>query len=154
MAPLVKLFGPVDGFLGQSVGIPDVFVIEVVLLVLVLANFGTRLVAHSKHKFQADEHGADAISRFLPHEVTNTLLILGSLYYMTLHHHAGMVMSVLVISLFIADLFEFEARRVEARRDVPLDRPKGALVAAALVLGYAAYQVGFFLIKGGLSAIV
>ncbi|MFB6298405.1 MAG: hypothetical protein ABEH56_07785 [Salinirussus sp.] len=153
MAPLVKLFGPVDSVLGAGVGVDDVIVIEVVLLVVVLANFTTRLLAHRRHRSQASD-GADAITRYLPHEVTNVLLVIGSFYYLTLHAHAGMVMSVLVISLFIADFFEFEARRVEARREIPLERPKGALTAGALVLGYAAYQVLFFLVKGGLAAIV
>jgi len=153
MAPTVNLFGPIDSLLGAGVGVADVLVIEAVLLVLVLANFLTRMRAHARHKSQASE-GAEAISRFLPHEVTNVLLVLGSLYYLTLEAHAGMVMSVLVLAMFISDFFEFEARKVEARREIELDRPKGAIAAAMLVLAYAAYQALFFLIEGGVSAII
>ncbi len=50
---------------------------------------------------------------------------------MTLHHHGGMVLSVLVLGAVITDFFEFESRKVEARRDIPLERPKGAIVAAS-----------------------
>jgi hypothetical protein len=152
MAPSVRLFGPVDGILGAGV-IAEVLVIEVILFALVLANFGTRFGAHVRHRRQA-ETGAEAVSRFLPHEVTNTLLLLGSLYYMTLDAHAGMVMSVLVLSMFLADFFEFEARKVEARREVPLDRPNGALVAGVFVLMYAAYQTLFFLVDNFVAAVI
>lgn len=153
MAPIVRLFGPVDGVLGAEVGIGEVLVVEVLLLVLVVGNFLTRFLAHARHRRQAEE-GPEAVSRFLPHEVTNVVLIVVSLYYLTLDAHAGMVMSALVLGLFVADFFEFEARKAEARRDVPLDRPKGALGAATLVFAYAAYQVLFFLIDGYVAAVI
>jgi hypothetical protein len=153
MAPTVNLFGPIDTALGASVGVADVLVIEAVLLVLVLANFFTRMRAHARHRSQASD-GAEAVTRFLPHEVTNVLIVLGSLYYLTLEAHAGMVMSVLVLGMFLADFFEFEARKVEARRDVDLDLPKGAIAAAMLVLAYAAFQSLFFLVEGGVNAII
>jgi hypothetical protein len=153
MAPTVNLFGPIDTILGAGVGVADVLVIEAVLLVLVLANFFTRMRAHAQHRSQASD-GAEAVTRFLPHEVTNVLIVLGSLYYLTLEAHAGMVMSVLVLGMFLADFFEFEARKVEARRDVELDLPKGAIAAAMLVLAYAAFQSLFFLVEGGVNAII
>jgi hypothetical protein len=65
-----------------------------------------------------------------------------------------MVLSVLVLGLFLTDFFEFEARKVEARRDVPLDRPKGSIAAGMLVLAYAGYQALFFLIEGPVGAII
>jgi hypothetical protein len=148
-----NIFGPIDGLLAVEVGIADVLVIEVVLLALVLVNFVTRRIAHGRHVSQAEE-GADAVSRFLPHEAVNVLLLLGSLYYMTVAYHGGFVMSVLVVGLFITDFFEFEARKVEARREIPIERPKGALVASLLVLSYAGYQTLFFLLKGSISVIV
>jgi hypothetical protein len=153
MAPIVRLFGPVDGVLGAEVGIGEVLVVEVLLLVLVVGNFVTRFLAHSRHRRQARE-GPDAVSRVLPHEVANVALVVVSLYYLTLEAHAGMVMSVLVLTLFLADFFEFEARKAEARRDVSLDRPKGALAAGLVVFAYAAYQVLFFVIDGYLAAII
>jgi hypothetical protein len=153
MAPIVNLFGPIDSTLGAEVGVGEVLVIEALLLVLVLANFATRFVAHSRQKYQAED-GPEAVSRFLPHEVANVLLAVGSLYYLTLDAHAGMVMSVLVICLFLADFFEFEARKAEARREVPLDRPKGAIVAGLVVFAYAAYQVLFFVIDSYVAAVI
>jgi len=141
----VELFPGLDAALGG--------VIEYVILVLVVVNFGTRLYAHRKHTAQAED-GAEAISRVIPHEVMNVLLVVASLYYMTVHHHGGMVMSTLVLGLFITDFFEFEARKVEARRGIELERPKGSLGAAALVLLYASYQTLFFLVEPIWSAVV
>jgi hypothetical protein len=149
----VSIFGPVDSVLAAELGVGDVVVIEAVVLVLVLANFVTRKLAHDRHLRQA-EQGAEAISRFLPHEVLNVLLVLGAFYYMTVDHHPGMVLSVLALGLFIADFFEFESRKVEARRDIPLERPKGSIVAGVLVLSYAGYKALFFLVEGPVSAII
>ena len=139
------LFGPLDGLLAP--------VIEYVLLVLVLANLGTRLVAHKTHVRQADS-GAEAISRHTLHEVSNVVLVLGSFYYLTVHHHSGLVLSVLVIGMVIADFFEFEARKVEAREDRSLDTPKGAIFASVIVAVYTLYVSLFFVIAPVWNAIV
>jgi len=144
--PPVALFGPLDAVLGDS--------IEFVLLGLVLANLLTRHFAHRAHVTAAAEGGAEAMSRFAPHVATNVLLVLGSFYYLTLHHHAGMVTSILVLGLFITDFFEFEARKVEARREVPIERPKGAIAASLLALTYVAYQSLFFLIAPAWNAVI
>ncbi|MFB6201177.1 MAG: hypothetical protein ABEI98_04120 [Halorhabdus sp.] len=144
--PPVSLFGPLDAVVGDN--------IEYVLLVLVLANVLTRMLAHRKHVQVAEEAGAEAMSRFVPHVVSNVLLVLASFYYLTLHHHAGMVTSVLVLGLFITDFFEFEARKVEARREIPIERPNGALVASILVFAYVGYQSVFFLIAPIWGAVV
>jgi hypothetical protein len=151
--PLVNLFGPLDRVLAAEVAAGEVQVIEVGLLVLILLNLLTRRVAYRRHRRQAEE-GAEAVSRWPVHELTNLVLVLGSLYYTTLHQHAGIVMSTLVLGLFITDFFEFEARKVEARREIPLEQPKGALFASLLVLFYAGYQVLFFLIKSPLGSVV
>jgi hypothetical protein len=151
--PQVDIFGPVDALLGAGTGVADVLVIEALLFVLVLANLATRALAHRRHVSQAGE-GAEAVTRFLPHEAANVLLLLGSFYYATVAYHGGMVMSALVVGLFITDFFEFESRKVEARRDLDLERPKGALFAATLVLFYASYQTLFFLVEGYFQAIV
>ena len=124
------IFGPVDGVLAP--------VAEYVVLALVLANLGTRLLAHRSHLRQAAD-GADAIRRHRLHELTNGLLVLSAFYYLTLHHHAGIVLSVLVLGTVLADFFEFEARRVEARGELPLEAPKGAIAGSVLMLAYAAY---------------
>jgi len=149
----VNLFGPVDSILGAPVGVADVLVIEVVVLVLVLGNFLTRKLAHDKHVKQAAE-GPEAVTRFLPHEVMNVVLLLFAFYYMTASYHGGFITSMFVVGLLITDFFEFEARKAEARRGVDLQRPKGALAAATFTLAYVAYQTLFFVIAGPFGAVV
>ncbi|WP_262176119.1 DUF7313 family protein [Haloarcula laminariae] len=153
MQPDVILFGPLDTVLGSE-GPGGVLVIEYVLLALVLANFGTRLLAHRRHESQYEEGGAEEITRHPAHIASNVLLILTSFLYMTIAHHGGMVMSVLVLGAVITDFFEFESRKVEARRDIPLERPKGAIVAVLVLAMYASYQALFWLIKDPWSAVI
>ena len=153
MQPSVTLFGPLDTVLG-STGPGDVLVVEYVLVLLVVANLVTRQLAHRRHVSQYESGGAEAVSRFGPHTAMNVLLVLTAFYYLTLAHHGGMVLSVLVIGLVITDFFEFEARMVEARRDIPLERPKGAIVASMLVLLYALYQGLFWVIKAPWDAVI
>lgn len=142
----LSLFGPVDALLEPVIGF--------LLLGLVVVNMAARGLAFRSHKQEAREGGAEAINRYLPLEATNVLLILGSFYYMTLEYHGGMVLSVLVLGMFISDFFEFEARRVEARRDVDLEPPNSAIAASVLVLLYAGYQSLFFVIEPLWNAIV
>lgn len=125
------IFGPVDTVLEP--------VIEYVILVLVLINLGTRFRAHRSHVTQAANGGPEAVSRHLGHEASNFVLVFTSFYYLTLHHHAGFVLSTLVIGMIITDFFEFESREVEARNDMEFEQPKAALGVSALVLIYAAY---------------
>ncbi|NLV11389.1 hypothetical protein ACAH01_05195 [Halomicrobium sp. HM KBTZ05] len=134
MEPFVNIFGQLDTL--QSF-------IEPVLLALVVANMVTRYLAHNRHVEQYEDGGADAISRFIPHEATNVLLMLASFYYLTVNHHGGMVLSMFVAGLLITDLFEFESRKVEARRDIPLDRPKASLSLWTLSLLYLGFQMLF-----------
>ena len=145
-APSVTLFGPLDTVLGGQ--------IEYVLLALAVVNIGTRAYQHRKHVKQAEEGGADAVSRSPLHVASNLALVLAALYYTTLHYHGGMVASALILGLFLTDLFEFEARKVEARRGIPIERPKGAIAASILALMYVGYQSLFFVIKPIWSAIV
>jgi hypothetical protein len=134
----VTLFGPLDALLAPY--------IEYALLVMILLNFVSRRVAHEQHVRQARD-GADAITRHPFHSFTSWGLILLSFYYLTLHHHSGMVLSTLVLSTYITDLFEFESRKVEAREGHGLDTPKGALFAGSITFLYVAFLSVFFLIK-------
>ena len=132
------LFGPLDAVLAP--------VMEFVLLVLVIANMGTRLLAHRAHLRQAAA-GVDSLSRHRLHEASNIVLVLASFYYLTLHQHSGMVLSVIVVVTVIADFFEFEGRQVELRQDWALEQPKGAIVGSLIALAYAAFLSLFFLVK-------
>ena len=142
----LSLFGPVDGLLEPVIGF--------VLLGLVVVNMATRGLAFRSYRRQARDGGAEAISRYLPLEATNVALILGSFYYLTLEHHAGMVLSVLVLGMFVSDFFEFEARKVEARRDVPLEPPNSSIAASVLVLLYAGYVTLFFVVEPLWNAVI
>jgi len=142
---LVNLFGPVDTFLGPF--------IEYVLLALLVVNIAGRALEYERIKRQASE-GPEAINRHPLRVGTNVLLLAGSFYYLTVHHHGGMVFSILVLGLFLTDLFEFESRKVEARREIDLERPKGAIAASMLALLYIAYQTLFFIIAPVWNGIV
>lgn len=133
------MFGPLDAVLYDSV--------EYVLLALVLVNGATRLLGHRRHVGQYREDGAEGISRFAPHEVVNVLLLLVAFYYTTVSYVAGVLVSLLVIGVIVTDVFEFEARLVEARKDEPLDRPKGALVAWSVAAFYVTYRALFFVVE-------
>lgn len=139
------IFGPLDSILGPY--------IEWVVLAIVLVNLATRFLAHRRHVNQVDS-GADAVDRFLPHEVSNMALVLAAFYFLTIEHHAGMVLATLVVGTVIADFFEFEARNVEARNEMGIELPKGAIVASMFVAAYAVYIALFFLIEGPLGAII
>jgi hypothetical protein len=130
-------------------------ILKYVILGLVLLYMGTLFVSHRKHVKQAEDGDDDEeISRFLPHTVTTVLLILASFALLVLEPHAGMVMSVLVLGVFIADFFEHEARRVEARTNKELERPKAALGASVVALLYAVYQSLFFVIAPVWNSII
>ena len=133
MAPAYELFGPLDAVLGGTQ------TIEFILLGLVLANMVTRILAHRRNVAQAADGGADALTRHPAHIATNTLLLLASFYYTTLHQHTGIVVTTLVLGIFITDFFEYESRLVDARRDLDIEPPKGAIAASLLTLLYVGY---------------
>lgn len=136
--PSVTFFGPIDTLVGPY--------IEYVLLVLVLANFVTRKLANDRYRRQAEDDDEE-LSRHPLHVATSWLLVLASLYYLTLHHHSGVVLATLVLTTFLADFFEFEARTVEAREERPIERPLGAITAAVVALLYAAYLALFSFVE-------
>ena len=124
-----------------------------VVLVLVLANMVTRILAHRHHEREADD-GAEELSRYLPHTATNVLLILASMLYLAVEPHSGMVTVILVLGVFFSDFFEFEAREVEARTNEPIERPKASITASVILLLYVAYVGLFFLVKGYWNLVV
>jgi len=124
-----------------------------VILVLIVGSFLTRHQAHQAHKRAASD-GVEAMNRYTPHSALLILLVLASFLYMIVHPHAGMVISVLVVGMVVADFFEFEARLVEARNDMALEAPKSAIAAASVALLYAAYQAVFWVIKGPWEAVI
>lgn len=132
MDPSVLQFGPVDTFLGP--------VLIYVLLVLVVLNMAGRALEYRQLVRHAEE-GADHLSRNPLRVATNVLLVLGAFYLLTVERHAGIVVSLLVVGVFISDLFEFESRKVEARQGWELERPWASIGASTLVLAYVVYQI-------------
>jgi ABC-type anion transport system duplicated permease subunit len=148
MQPLQFLV-PLDPLVAAESAIPFV------VLALVLANMVTRLLAHRKHVEQAKDAEDDSeITRYLPHSVTTVLLVLASFAFLVVAPHGGMVMSVLVLGVFLADFFEFESRKVEARNEMEMERPKAAVTASLVALLYAAFQSLFFIVEPVWTAIV
>lgn len=143
--PSVTIFGPLDTLVGPYA--------EWVVLGLVVLNLVTRKVASDRYRRHA-ARGDEDFGRHPAHVFTLWGLVLASFYYMTVHHHAGMVTSALVLGLFVTDFFEFEARKVEARESLPPQRPKSSLLVSTLVLAYAAYQTLFFIVAPYWEAVV
>jgi hypothetical protein len=115
----------------------------------------TRFLAHRTHVQQAKEGEDDEeLSRYAPHTATTVLLVLASFAFLVVAPHGGMVMSVLVLGVFMADFFEFESRKVEARNALEMERPKAALTASFIALLYASFQSLFFVIEPIWTAIV
>ncbi|WP_224269807.1 DUF7313 family protein [Haloprofundus salinisoli] len=137
MQPL-QFIVPLDGLEAIAPALPAV------ILVLVLANMATRFLGHRAHARQARDD--EEITRYTPHSLTSVALVVASFLFLIVEPHGGMVMSVLVVGMFLTDFFEFEARQVEARNGMPVERPKGGLAASVLVLLYAAFQSLFFLV--------
>jgi protein-S-isoprenylcysteine O-methyltransferase Ste14 len=145
MDPSVTLFGPVDTYLAPY--------IAYVMLALIVLNIFGRILEYNRIVEQAKD-GADAVGRHPLALATNFLLVVGAFYYLTVHRHAGMITTLLVVGLFLTDFFEFEARKVEARQGWDIERPKGAIGASLVALAYIAYQALFFLIEPYWSAVV
>lgn len=139
------ILGPIDTLLAP--------VIEYVILAFVLVNLLTRYLANRSHRRQAED-GPEAVSRYTPHEVSNVVLVLLAFYFTTVNHHSGMVLSMLVVGTMLTDFFEYEGRLVEARQDMPIEAPKGAIAGSMLVAAYAAYLALFFLVEPLWNAIV
>ncbi len=121
-------------------------VLPFAILVMAVANLATRHLAHRRHVEQGAD--GDSVEQYTPHAFTNIGLILLSFLFALDAPTGGVVLSVLVVTMLIADLFEFEARNVEARNDMTIEAPKSAIVASALVVFYAGYYALFFLVSG------
>lgn len=126
-----------------------------VILGLVLVNLGTRYLAHRTHVRQAEDgDDDDALSRYTPHVASTAALIAASFLFTVVEPHGGIVLTTLVLGAFVSDFFEFEARKVEVRNDLELEKPKSSLTVSVLVLLYASYQALFFVVAPYWNAVV
>ena len=124
-----------------------------VVLALVVVNVATRIRAHRSRTARADA-GDESVGRSPLHVASTLLLVLVAFAYLVVEPHGGMVLSVLVLTAVVADLFEAEARAVEIRNDMPIERPKAALAASLLALLYAGYQSLFRYVQPYWDAVV
>ncbi|MGM0604688.1 MAG: DUF7313 family protein [Halobacteriota archaeon] len=113
-------------------------VIPLAIFAVVLVNMLTRYLRHRTHVTQA-ENGDETLSRYLPHVVSNVALVLLVFLFMLYRPISGAIMAIPVVGVFVADVFEFEARNVEARNNMPIEWPKAGIAASSIVLIYAAY---------------
>ncbi|MUW15978.1 hypothetical protein GJ633_16315 [Halorubrum sp. CBA1125] len=121
-------------------------VLPYAIFTLTIANLATRYLAHRRHVEQGSD--GDSVEPYTPHVFTNVGLLLVSFLFVVESPVSGVIVSVLVITMLLADLFELEARNVEARNDMPIEAPKSAIAASVLVLVYASYYALFFLVEG------
>lgn len=122
------------------------------ILTLAFANLATRHFAHVRHVAQAEV--GDSVERYGPHTFTNIGLVLLAFLFAIETPIGGTIMSVLVITMLLADLFEFESRNVEARNDLSLEAPKSAIAASGLVILYAGYYSFTFVVSNVLDVIL
>lgn len=127
-------------------------VLPYAILVMAVANLATRHLEYKRHVDQGADR--DSVEQYPPHAFTNVGLLLLSLLFAVAAPVSGVILSIVVITMVIADLFEFEARNVEARNDISIEAPKSSIVASLLVLTYAAYYALFFLVSDLWSQIV
>jgi hypothetical protein len=129
----VTLFGPVDTVLAP--------VLIYVVLAIAVVNIASRAIEYRQIASQADDGDDGAVSRNLLRVATNFLLVLVAFYYLTVDRHVGMIFSLFAVGLFLADFFEFEARKVEVRQGWEIERPWGSIGASMLILAYAVYHI-------------
>ena len=119
-------------------------VLPFAILVMAIANLATRHVAHKRHVDQGQS--GDSVEPYGPHVFTNVGLLLLSVLFAIHAPTGGTILSIVVVTMLVADLFELESRNVEARNDMAIEAPKSAIAASGLVLLYAAYYALFFVV--------
>lgn len=145
MDPSVTLFGPVDTYLAPY--------IVYVLFALILINVIARGIEYGQIRKQAAD-GVDAISRNPLRVATNFLLVIGGFYYLSVDRTGGLMVSLFVVGLFLTDFFEFEARNVEARQEIDIERPWAAIGISVFALLYIAFKAFFYLVAPFWNSIV
>ncbi|MFA9517655.1 hypothetical protein ACERIT_10630 [Halopenitus sp. H-Gu1] len=109
------------------------------ILTLAVVNIATRHRAHAKHVEQAAD--SDSVEQYFPHVFSTVGLVLVSFLFTLVQPTGGAIISVIAVTILVADLFEFEARNVEARNEMDIEKPKSAIAASSLVVIYALYYV-------------
>jgi len=112
-------------------------IMPIAIFVLVVANIGARILENRRQSWQADND--EPITRHPLNTVTTMGLVTLGLLFVVYRPISGMIMMIPIFGLFVADVFEFESRQVEADNDLEFEWPKATLLAAGLTLVYAVY---------------
>jgi len=107
------------------------------ILVLVLANIGTRILENRKQAYQVEQD--EPLTRHPLNTITTMGIVTLGLLFVLYRPISGMIMMIPIFGLFVADVFEFEGRQVEANNDLAFEWPKATLFATGLTLIYAMY---------------
>jgi len=107
------------------------------ILVLVLANIGTRILENRKQAYQLEQD--EPLTRHPLNTITTMGIVTLGLLFVLYRPISGMIMMIPIFGLFVADVFEFEGRQVEANNDLAFEWPKATLFATGLTLIYAMY---------------
>lgn len=107
------------------------------ILVLVLANIGTRILENRKQAYQVEQD--EPLTRHPLNTITTMGIVTLGLLFVVYRPISGMIMMIPITGLFVADVFEFEGRQVEANNDLAFEWPKATLFATGLTLIYAMY---------------
>jgi len=107
------------------------------ILVLVVANIGTRILENRKQAYQLEQD--EPLTRHPLNTITTMGIVTLGLLFVLYRPISGMIMMIPIFGLFVADVFEFEGRQVEANNDLAFEWPKATLFATGLTLIYAMY---------------
>jgi len=107
------------------------------ILVLVLANIGTRILENRKQAYQLEQD--EPLTRHPLNTITTMGIVTLGLLFVLYRPISGMIMMIAIFGLFVADVFEYEGRQVEADNDLEFEWPKATLLAAGLTVIYAMY---------------
>lgn len=112
-------------------------IVPIAILVLVIANIGARILENRKQAWQVEND--EPLTRHPLNTFTTMGIVVLGLLFTVYKPISGMIMMIPITGLFIADVFEFEGRRLEADNDLSFEWPKATLAATGLTLIYAMY---------------
>lgn len=112
-------------------------IVPIAILVLVVVNIGARVLENRRQSWQTKHD--EPLSRHPLNTFTTMGIVTLGLLFVLYRPISGMIMMIPIFGLFVADVFEFEGRRVEADNDLQFEWPKATLFASGLTLIYAMY---------------
>jgi phosphatidylglycerophosphate synthase len=112
-------------------------IVPIAILVLAVANIGTRVLENRRQSWQVEND--EPITRHPLNTFTTMGIVTLGLLFVLYRPISGMIMMIAIFGLFVADVFEYEGRQVEADNDLEFEWPKATLLASSLTIIYAMY---------------